>query len=68
MYSNAFRKQMPMKDSELTGICKKALEKDLCNGCGLLEDINFRGLEKCDYVPTVQDKIDFCKRILKGEK
>lgn len=57
-----------MKYPELTGICKKALEKNLCNGCGLLGGENFRGLEKCDYVATVQDKIDFCKRILKGEK
>ena len=57
-----------MKYPELTGICKKALEKNLCNGCGLLGEKNFRGLEKCDYVATVQDKIDFCKRILKGEQ
>ena len=57
-----------MKYPELTGICKKAVEKNLCNDCGLLESEKIRGLEKCDCVATVQDKIDLCKRILKGEQ
>ncbi len=57
-----------MKYLELTGMCKWALEKKLCNGCGLLEDINFKGVERCEYVITVEDRIQYCWRILKGEQ
>lgn len=39
-----------MESPELTGICKKAIENNLCTGCNRLEMENFKGLETCPYV------------------
>lgn len=54
-----------MKYPELTGICKTALEKNLCLGCSKLEDINFRGQPNCELIDErkkqiygVQEKIE----------
>lgn len=46
-----------MKYPELTGICKTALEKNMCLGCSKLEDINFRGQPKCEIVEEKKKKI-----------
>ncbi|MBQ9659164.1 MAG: hypothetical protein IJV31_10470 [Clostridia bacterium] len=35
---------------ELKGICAKTLQKNLCNGCQQLENLNFRGKEKCNMI------------------
>lgn len=45
----------------LTGICKKALENNLCLGCSKLEDPLFIGQTKCKYVV---DPIEKIKRML----
>ena len=50
-----------MKYEKLTGICKVAIKNNLCTGCQKLEDINFRGVEKCKYV---QDDRTDIKEIL----
>ena len=54
-----------MKYPKLTGICKTALEKNICLGCSKLEDINFRGQAECEIVKQrkkqiygVQEKIE----------
>lgn len=57
-----------MRYSQLTGICAKAIKQNLCSGCNLLENENFRGKEKCEYVTTAEKAIDFCKNILKERK
>lgn len=46
-----------MKYTELTGICKIALEKNLCLGCSKLEDINFRGQAECEIVKQRRKQI-----------
>lgn len=42
---------------ELTGICKKALENNLCLGCSKLENPLFIGQAKCEYVIDPIEKI-----------
>lgn len=55
-----------MKYSELTGICKTAIETGMCLGCERLADPNFTGKDKCELVPS---GLDMCKKILsKGEQ
>lgn len=39
-----------MKYLKLTGICKRAIKNNLCNGCSKLENPYFRGQEKCNLV------------------
>ena len=46
---------------ELKGICKKALEHNLCLGCNKLELPNFVGQEKCNLVKDPRQR---CKEIL----
>lgn len=46
-----------MKYPELTGICKKAIQNNLCNGCSKLELESFTGVEKCKYVLDPIQKI-----------
>lgn len=48
---------MKMNYLELTGVCKKAIENNLCNGCSKLEDIHFIGQAKCEYVIDPREKI-----------
>ena len=50
-----------MSYPELKGICKKAIENELCLGCNRLELQDFTGLEKCKYVVDPKEK---CKEIL----
>ena len=45
----------------LEGICKKAIQNNLCNGCSKLENPNFEGEEKCNLV---QEPIQKIKQIL----
>lgn len=45
-----------MKYPELTGICKIALEKNLCLGCSKLQDINFRGQPECEIIEEKKKK------------
>ena len=46
---------------ELWGICKKALENNLCLGCNKLELPNFTGQSKCDLVKDPRQR---CREIL----
>lgn len=46
-----------MKYPELTGICKTAIQNNLCNGCCKLEDYNFRGQADCNMVQQPREKI-----------
>lgn len=46
-----------MKYPELTGICKIALEKNMCLGCSKLEDINFQGQAECEIVKQRRKQI-----------
>ena len=46
-----------MKYPELIGICKMAIQNNLCNGCCKLEDYNFRGQADCDIVQQPREKI-----------
>lgn len=57
-----------MRYPQLTRICAKAIKQNLCFGCNLLENENFRGKEKCEYVTTPEKAIGFCRNILKGEQ
>lgn len=50
-----------MSYPELKGICKKAIENELCLGCNRLELQDFIGLEKCKDVVDPKEK---CKEIL----
>ena len=52
-----------MKYPELTGICKIAIQNNLCNGCCKLEDYNFRGQADCDMVQKPREKIKNILRI-----
>lgn len=45
----------------IEGICKKAIQNNLCNGCLKLENPSFVGEEKCDLV---QEPIQKIKQIL----
>lgn len=46
---------------QLGGICKKAIQNNLCNGCSELENPNFVGEEQCNLV---QEPIQKIKQIL----
>ena len=46
-----------MKYPKLTGICKTALEKNMCLGCSKLEDINFKGQPNCKIIEEKKKKI-----------
>ena len=46
-----------MKYPKLTGICERAIKNNLCNGCQKLEDIKFKGQEKCNLVKEPIEKI-----------
>ena len=46
-----------MKYPKLTGICKIALEQNMCLGCSKLEDINFRGQSNCKIIEEKKKKI-----------
>lgn len=46
---------------QLEGICKKAIQNNLCNGCSKLENPNFVGEEQCNLV---QEPIQKIKQIL----
>lgn len=35
---------------KLKGICKEAIEKELCLGCSKLELESFEGVDECKYV------------------
>ena len=54
-----------MKYTELTGICKTAIETGMCKGCNLLELERFRGKDKCELVPS---GLEQCKKILRWEQ
>lgn len=41
----------------LGGICGKAIKNNLCNGCGLCENPNFKGKAECDLMLDPQNKI-----------
>lgn len=41
----------------LTGICKKALENNLCLGCNKLENPLFIGQTKCEHADNPTNKI-----------
>lgn len=56
-----------MKYPELTGICKIALEKNMCLGCSKLEDINFRGQPKCEIIEEKRKKFMEYRRKLNYE-
>ena len=45
----------------LEGICKKAIQNNLCTGCSKLENPSFVGKEKCNLV---QEPIQKIKQIL----
>ncbi len=54
-----------MKYPKLTGICKIAIENNLCRGCSKLEDFNFRGQAECELAQKpkkvlegIQEKIE----------
>lgn len=46
-----------MKYPELTGICKIAIQNNLCNGCCKLEDYSFIGQADCEMVHQPREKI-----------
>lgn len=54
-----------MKYPELKGICKIALEKNLCLGCSKLEDINFGGQSECELVKEKRKQIYGVQEVLK---
>ena len=43
--------------NQLWGICKKAIESNLCLGCMKLENPNFTGQAQCEYVKEPRQKI-----------
>lgn len=50
----------------LIGICKTAIETQMCLGCERLADPNFVGTDKCNLVAN---ELEQCKKILnKGEQ
>ena len=42
---------------KLWGVCKKAIENNLCLGCSKLELPNFKGQAKCEYVQDPRQRI-----------
>lgn len=47
----------------LYGICKTALEKNLCYGCSKLEMSNFTGQAKCELIERKQEKYGVQEKI-----
>jgi len=47
----------------LYGICKTALEKNLCNGCNKLEMSSFTGQAKCELIERKQEKYGVQEKI-----
>lgn len=47
----------------LQGICKKAIEKNLCNGCCKLEMSNFIGQARCELIENRQEKYGIQEKI-----
>lgn len=50
---------------ELIGICKTAIETQMCLGCERLSDPDFVGIDKCDLVAS---GLEQCKKILRWEQ
>jgi len=51
------------KYQELKGICKTALEKNLCYGCSKLEMYNFTGQARCEMIDRKQENYGVQERI-----
>ncbi len=50
---------------ELIGICKTAIETQMCLGCERLADPNFVGTDKCNLATN---ELEQCKKILRWEQ
>lgn len=44
-------------NNQLWGICKKAIENNMCLGCMKLENPNFTGQAQCEYVKEPRQRI-----------